>query len=177
MIRRFFHGLSPVGHGCEEKLRWTWRERKGKQKSSSSSKPWLGRTAAAWILHRCRCWRRGPGRCTTAQQMRSNGSQSDLTNTSIWLHYSISTWGPLQTLKKSSKCALHWDSDAFHGCTGWPGVKGNRKPSKTSAKMCQEPRSSRLRRLHEEEYTKETISIHPQWPKTWYQNTADSNSK
>ena len=22
----------------------------------------------------------------------------------------------------------HWDSDAFHGCTGWPGVKGNRKP-------------------------------------------------
>jgi hypothetical protein len=115
MIRRFFHGLSPVGHGCEEKLRWTWRERKGKQKSSSSSKPWLGRTAAAWILHRCRCWRRGPGRCTTAQQMRSNGSQSDLTNTSIWLHYSISTWGPLQTPEKVVKMCV-----AFRfGCISW----------------------------------------------------------
>ena len=38
---------------------------------------------------------------------RSNGCESDRTKGSIWLHYSISTWGPLQTLKKSSKCALH----------------------------------------------------------------------
>ena len=40
-----------------------------------------------------------------------------------------------------------------------PGVKGNRKP-KTSAKMCQEPRSSRLRRWHRRTQKKRFLFIH-----------------
>ena len=82
MIRRFSHGLSPVGHRCEEKLRWTWREITGQQKSSSCSKPWLGRTAAARILHRCRCWRRGPG-CTTGR-MKAGCSESSMWFLPVW---------------------------------------------------------------------------------------------
>ena len=78
MIRRFFHGLSPVGHCCEDKLRFTWREREGKPKSSSSSKPWLGRTAAARILHRCRCWCRGPGRCTAGRRVKAGCSETSM---------------------------------------------------------------------------------------------------
>ena len=93
---------------------------------------------------------------------RSNGSLSDLTNTSIWLHYSISTWGPLQTLKKSS---------LRFGCISWlhrmawsqrqqKTIENQCQESKTSAKMCQEPRSSRLRRWHRRTQKKRFLFIH-----------------
>ena len=65
---------------------------------------------------------------------RSNGSLSDRTNTSIWLHHSISTWGPPQTLKRSSKCALHWFMVAPHGHLESKATENHRKPVPRCAK-------------------------------------------
>ena len=120
MIRRFFHGLSPVGHRCEDKLRWTWRERKGKPKSSSCSKPWLGRTAAAWILHRCRCWCRGPGRCTAGRRMKAGCSE-----TSMRCSASLENVHRMSTLKDAGclcylllESAVFWCNHVLGHC-GW----------------------------------------------------------
>ena len=58
-------------------------------------------------------------------------------------------------------------------------TENHRKPVPRIENQCQDvPRTTFLTSKEmAPEDTKETISIHPQWPKIWYQNTADSNSK
>ena len=100
--------------------------------------------------------------------MRSNGSLSDRTNTSIYMaplfHFHMGTSTNPEKVVKTC-VALRF------GCVSWlhrmawsqrqqKTIENQCQESKTSAKMCQEPRSSRLRRWHRRTQKKRFLFIH-----------------